>query len=120
MAVYIKTWLVLVALLFVGGACKPAFAEEGKGDGRIKLYVRAHDPQGYRLSFKWIQLDGPEAKIIDANAATYDDKSKKWTSEPYFIPSKAGTYTFQVTVKNEEGAESRKTFVLEAKKGGTE
>ena len=119
MAVYIKNRLTLAAVLFGLVCCGLAHGLEEK-DGRVKLYVRAHDPQGMRLTFKWVQVDGPEAKIIDATAGVYDDKTRKWTSQPYFLPSKPGMYTFQVTVRNEEGAESKKTFVLEAKKGSTE
>lgn len=120
MAVYIRQWLTVAAVCGALHMCGlEAQAEEPK-DGRVKLYVRAHDPYGGKLTFKWVQTDGPDARLVDATASLYDDKNKKWISEPYFIPSKPGTYTFQVTVKNEDGIESRKTFVLEAKKGGTE
>jgi hypothetical protein len=112
--------LIVAALCAGFFACCPSASAEEAQDGRVKLYVRAHDPYDGKLTFKWVQLDGPDAKLINATAAIYDDTKKKWISEPYFIPSKPGTYTFQVSVKNEDGIESRKTFVLEAKKGGTE
>ncbi|HLX61059.1 MAG TPA: hypothetical protein VKX17_07230 [Planctomycetota bacterium] len=120
MAVYIKNRLRGFALLFVLTASAGAFAADAPSDGRIRLHVRASDPYGGKLTFKWVQVDGPEAKLIDATAAVYDDNTRKWISEPYFVPSKPGTYTFRVSVKNEDGVESQKTFVLEAKKGGTE
>ncbi|MEI6233923.1 MAG: hypothetical protein WCT04_12775 [Planctomycetota bacterium] len=92
-----------------------AAAEETPKDNRVKLHVKASDPNGGKLTFKWVQLSGPDAKILDAVASKYDDNTKKWLSDTYFIPTKAGTYTFQVTVKNEDGLESKKTYVLDAK-----
>lgn len=92
-------------------------SKETSKDNRVKLHIKASDPNGGKLSFKWLQIDGPEAKILDAAATRYDDNSKKWLSDTYFIPTKAGNYTFQVTVRNEEGLETKKTYVIEAKKG---
>ena len=92
-------------------------AKETSKDNRVKLHIKASDPNGGKLSFKWVQIDGPEAKILDAAATRFDDNSKKWLSDTYFIPTKAGNYTFQVTVRNEDGLETKKTYVLEAKKG---
>jgi len=95
--------------------CGAASSAEQPRDNRVKLHVKASDPNGGKLTFKWVQLDGPAAKILDATAANYDDNSKKWLSDTYFIPTKAGVYTFQVTVKNEDGLETKKMYVLEAK-----
>lgn len=120
MTVYLKSIFVIYGLLIalhLGGATA---AEAQPKDGRVKLHVKASNPGGGKLTFKWAQIDGPEAKIIDATAARYDDNNKKWLSDTYFIPTKAGNYTFQVTVRNEDGQETKKTYVLEARKSSSE
>lgn len=121
MTVYVKGLFALVLLMgALARPCSAAGTDEKNKDGRVKLHVKASDPGGGKLTFKWSQIEGPDAKILDASAAKYDDNSKKWLSDTYFIPTKAGVYTFQVTVRNEDGQETKKTYVLEAKKSSTD
>ncbi len=80
-----------------------AAAEESANGGRVRFHVKAIDPLGGKCSFEGVQIDGLEAKIIDAAAAIYDDNSKKWLVETYIISTKPGAYAIQVTVKNDAG-----------------
>lgn len=109
--------IALIIALFCSGL---SAAEEQPRDGRIKLHVKASDPNGGKLTFKWTQTEGPQAKILDATAAKYDDNNKKWLSDTFFIPTKAGVYSFLVTVRNEDGQETKKTYILEARKSSSE
>ena len=95
MIVYCKGWFLLCVLLNAlnwGGT--RICAEDSPKDGRVRLHVKASDPNGGKLTFKWEQTSGPVAKIIDAAAAVYDDNSRKWRGRN-FIPTKPGTYTFR-------------------------
>ncbi len=121
MTVYLKGIFVMLLLLmgaFVSTTVDAA--EDTPKDGRVRLHVAASDPYGGKLAFKWEQLEGPEGKILDSAAAAFDDKGKKWVSETYFIPSKPGKYTVQVTVTSDAGLVTKKTYVLEAKKSSSE
>ena len=110
--------LSLVLLCFCSVfPCKALAAETS---GKVQLHVKASDPNGGALSFNWKQTEGPEVKIDNPNAANFDDKNKKWISDTFFIPPRPGMYTFEVTVRNEFGLETKKRFVLEAKKVGSE
>jgi len=80
-------------------------------EGRVRLFIRASDPDGGKLSFTWKQTDGPSIRIADPNAARLE--SGKWVSETYFIPTEPGRYTFEVSVRNEQGVESKKPIVKE-------
>jgi hypothetical protein len=85
-------------------------AAEEPAEGRVKLSIRATSPIGGKLSFTWRQLpnEAPRVKIADPHAARLEDG--KWVSETYFIPTETGEYLFEVTVRNEAGEESKKTF----------
>jgi hypothetical protein len=108
----------LVLLCFCGALPFKVLCEDTAP--QVKLHVKASDPNGGALTFKWTQLEGPIVKIDNPLAANFDDKSKKWTSNTFFTPPKPGLYTFEVTVRNEAGLETKKQFVLEAKKAGSE
>ena len=84
-------------------------------DGRVRLYVRCPAQDGGKLFFIWKQLEGPSAKIADPNAGvrTIIDGQEKWVSETSFVPTEPGRYVFEVSVKNENGDESKRTFVQE-------
>lgn len=62
------------------------------------------DPDGIIVSYEWIQLDGPvRAKIVNPQSAITDvtDLLEK------------GTYTFELTVKDDKGAINRDTVKVE-------
>ncbi len=50
---------------------------------------RSNDPQGYNLTYNWVQVSGPTATLSRAN-----------TSKPTFVASAEGTYEFRLTVSN--------------------
>jgi len=88
-------------------------AGEEAAEGRYRLYISARDPGGGKLFFAWRQLpnEAPRVKIADPNAGRLENG--KWISETYFIATEPGKYQFEVSVKNEAGEESKKTFQQE-------
>jgi len=95
--------------LALGLSSHALLAEED--DGRVRLFIRASDPDGGKLSFTWKQVDGPAIRIADPNASRLENG--KWVSETYFIPTEPGRYSFEVTVKNDQGVESKKIIPKE-------
>jgi hypothetical protein len=55
----------------------------------VTLNGGGSDPNGDPLSYSWVQLDGPRAQLSGASSATAS-----------FVPSKAGLYTFVLTVSD--------------------
>src|SRR5205823_5102719 len=75
----------------------------GKSDlptGAVRLFCKASDPYGGRLTFHWAQVKGAKVDITDPNAAL--QKDGKWYSQTYFIAREPGSYEFEVSVKNED------------------
>ena len=79
--------------------------------GGVRLLVKASDPYGGKLTFQWHQLKGSQVDIADPAASKFVDG--KWISQTYFVARQPGNYEFEVTVKNDEGVESRKKFPIE-------
>src|SRR5579862_4986350 len=98
--------LVLLAMRGFG-------ADDPPNEGRVRLYIRAADPEGGELFFDWKQVEGPPVTIADPHARTFDKGSNKWVSETYFVPKVPGKYEFEVTVRNEKNNKSSKRFVQE-------
>jgi|GEM_PF-1523022 len=96
----------LCVCLLCFAAAPHIYAEDQ--DGRVRLYIRATDPEGGKLAFTWMQLGGPKVTIADSVACKFE--GGKWVSDTYFVPSEPGEYSFQVTVKNENGDETKKVF----------
>ena len=101
---------ILSLLFFTIYLQTPASAEEIE-DGRVRLYIKAADPNNGKLFFLWKQLEGPSVKIADPAAAQLENG--KWISDTYFIPTEPGKYSFEISVKNEEGIERKKIIVRE-------
>ena len=107
--------LCLVCMVFL----RPCRAGEGPESERQRLCVTARDPAGGKLSFTWKQLENgaPRVKIADAHAARFEEgktgEKGKWTSETYYIPTEPGKYMFEVTIRNEAGDETKRTYVQE-------
>ena len=82
-------------------------------DGRVTLPAKASAREGGKLTFLWKQIDGPSVKIADPGAARLDEtdpQKKRWVSETFFVPTEPGIYRFELSVKNEDGKESKKIF----------
>ncbi len=79
--------------------------------GGVRLIVKATDPEGGKLAFKWSQLKGAAVAIADPAAAQFRDGN--WISQTYFVASRPGNYEFEVTIKNDDGGESKKYFPIE-------
>jgi hypothetical protein len=84
-------------------------------EGRIPLEARANDPDGGKLTFLWVQEDGPKVEIENPRAAEFDAATGRWVSKTWFVAREAGTYTFKVTVTNEFGQANEKRFVREVR-----
>lgn len=97
---------VAVIALLLGACLHSAARAETAVDGKVRLYIKAVDPDGGRLNFLWTQISGPAAKIGEPAAGKLE--SGKYVSETFFLPTETGKYVFQVSVKNERGDESRK------------
>src|SRR5690606_20800707 len=50
---------------------------------------QSSDPQGYNLSYSWVQISGPTANLSNANS-----------SKATFLAAAEGTYEFRLTVSN--------------------
>ena len=79
--------------------------------GGVRLIVKATDPEGGKLAFKWSQLKGAAVAIADPAAAQFRDGN--WISQTYFVAPRPGNYEFEVTIKNDDGGESKKYFPIE-------
>lgn len=79
--------------------------------GGVRLLVKASDPYGGKLFFQWRQVKGTEVDIVDSTASKFVDG--KWVSQTYFVANQPGAYEFEVSVKNDEGVESKKKFPIE-------
>lgn len=90
----------VLALIVCAGLQNAARAETAE-DGKVKLLIKAVDPDGGKLTFMWTQLSGPAVKIPDPAASKVENT--KYVSETYFVPTESGKYVFQVSVKNERG-----------------
>jgi hypothetical protein len=106
--------LRLALLLCAAGAvCSTAWSAQGEevpDDGRVKLFRAARSPDGGKLTFLWNQKEGPSVKISDPSACRVEKDANgrdKWVSETYFVPKEPGKYVFELTVKNEQGVESK-------------
>lgn len=86
----------------------------GKSDlptGAVRLFCKASDPYGGRLTFHWTQVKGAKVEISEPNAAT--ERNGKWYSQTYFIAREPGAYEFEVSVKNEDGVETQRKYPIE-------
>jgi hypothetical protein len=82
-------------------------------DGRVRLFAKARARDGGKLAFFWKQIEGPTVKIADPSNSRLDEtdtEKRRWISETYYIPTEPGKYTFELSVKNEDGQESKKVF----------
>ncbi|HYG74031.1 MAG TPA: HEAT repeat domain-containing protein [Planctomycetota bacterium] len=96
--------LCLLCALFIA-----AYAHAEEPDGRVQLLIRA-DPKGAaKLSFQWTQLEGPPVKIANPTAGKFENG--KWVSDTYFIPTEPGKYVFEISVRNEDGEETKGRIV---------
>lgn len=110
-----KLWL---AGLFLGLICAWVRAEgDTSEDGRVRLYIKAADPAGGKLTFRWEQVDGPPVKIADPAACKMivEDGKNKYVSDTYYVPTEAGTYKFKITVTAEDGRETPKILSREVR-----
>lgn len=86
----------------------------GKSDlptGAVRLFCKASDPYGGKLSFHWTQVKGAKVEISDPNAAL--ERNGKWYSQTYFIAREPGAYEFELSVKNEDGVETLRKYPIE-------
>ena len=86
----------------------------GKSDlptGAVRLYCKASDPYGGRLTFHWKQVKGSSVEIADPNFAVMKDG--KWYSQTYFIAREPGSYEFEISVKNEDGVETTRKYPID-------
>jgi hypothetical protein len=88
-----------------------AYSEEPGDDGRVQLLIRANPNGAAKLSFRWKQLEGPNVTIENPTASKFENG--KWVSETYFVATEPGKYTFEITVTNEDGVESKGKVVRE-------
>lgn len=67
----------------------------------IGLYAdKSYDPDGYIVTYQWKQIAGPSIKINGYNAIAAT------------VLLKPGTYTFELTVTDNQGASGRDTAVI--------
>jgi len=102
--------LILAAAAIVESSAYAAQAEEIPDDGRVSLYRGARPRDGGKLFFLWKQIEGPSVTIADPTASRVEkdaEGKEKWISETYFVPKEPGKYRFELSVKNEEGIESK-------------
>lgn len=86
----------------------------GKSDlptGAVRLFCKASDPYGGRLTFHWKQVKGANVEIADPNFAVMKDG--KWFSQTYFVAREPGSYEFEVSVKNEDGVETTRKYPID-------
>lgn len=81
-------------LLVLGMLCAKAYAGEPAGGAagdkwRVPLVVRAKDPDGDKLTFRWRQIAGPKVKIADPTSP-----------KTYFVPTEPDTYVFEIRVSD--------------------
>ena len=86
--------------MWPGNSNQPPVANAGNGitisspASSVTLNGSGNDPDGRVASYSWAQVSGPSAKISSPNAAT--------TTITNLVS--AGTYTFSLTVKDDNGA----------------
>jgi len=96
---------VLALCLFFAALFTTGVQAEEPESGRVQLLIRA-DPKGSaKLYFIWVQLEGPPVKIANPSAGKFENG--KWVSDTYFIATEPGLYVFEISVKNEEGEETK-------------
>ncbi len=66
------------------------------------------DPDADALSFSWMQVGGPATALTGAD-----------TAAPRFVPTEAGTYTFELAVEDGFGGTARDTVTVVVEAGGT-
>ena len=69
----------------------------------------SRDPEGEQLRFNWAVLDKPQSSTAELPNAT--------TARPAFQPDVPGTYRFQLTVTDPEGASATDTVEIRAESG---
>ena len=77
----------------------------------MRLFCKASDPYGGRLTFHWKQVKGANVEIADPNFAVMKDG--KWFSQTYFVAREPGSYEFEVSVKNEDGVETTRKYPID-------